>query len=302
MITDRDIQILTLLVRYYLLSRDQIQRLCFSSIASSRSAARKTRERLQNLVTLGLIHRHKFEFYNSAAGRPAPLYYPSRKGCEFLAEHFDDERYLATTVHTPVAQYAMHWLALNETHIALDDAIARQHAVQLDGWINEFDIVNKDESVPEKRFRLYTLLRESPRLVCAPDAAFLLSVAGHCKVFYVEQDRGTSGVRHIAASKTPGYVQMAESRLHRRHFPTTTFDTFTVLVVAPNPRRRDALRHAIKTMPGAELWKFVSATELTPESVLDAPIIHPCDGEPKPLVRVRSDVSLTIANGGEKQP
>ena len=40
-------------------------------------------------------------------------------------------------------------------------------AVTLGGWINEWDIVNKDESVPEKRFRLYALIRESPRLICA---------------------------------------------------------------------------------------------------------------------------------------
>ena len=301
MLTDRDIQILTLLVRYYLLSRDQIQRLCFSSIASTRSAARKTRERLQHLLALGLIHRHNFEFYNPAAGRPAPLYHPSRKGCEFLAEHFGDERYLATTIHTPLAQHAMHWIALSETHITLDAAIGRQQAVQLDGWINEFDVVNKHESAPEKRFRLYTLLRESPRLVCAPDAAFMLSVAGHRKVFYVEQDRGTSGVRHIAASKTPGYAAMAERHHHRRHFPETTFDTFTVLVVAPSPRRRDALRHAIANMPGADLWRFVSATELKPETFIDTPIVYPCDGEPRPLVRVRNDDLSTTTSATEER-
>jgi hypothetical protein len=302
MLTDRDIQILTLLVRYYLLSRDQIQRLCFSSIASSRSAARKTRERIQQLLALGLIQRHNFEFYNPAAGRPAPLYYPTRKGCEFLAEHLGDERYLATTIHTPIAQHALHWIALAETHITLDTAIARQQIVQLDGWINEFDIVNKQESAPEKRFRLYTLLRESQRLVCAPDAAFMLSVAGHRKVFYVEQDRGTSGVRHVAASKTSGYAHMAQARLHRRHFPETTFETFTVLVVTPNPRRRDALRHAIKSMPGADFWRFVSTTDLKPETFLDAPIIYPCDGEPKPLVHVRNDQPSTTNSSTEERP
>jgi hypothetical protein len=55
--------------------------------------------------------------------------------------------------------------------IALDEAISRQTDVKIEGWINEWDIVNKDESVPEKRFRLYTLIRENPRLSCAPDAA-----------------------------------------------------------------------------------------------------------------------------------
>src|SRR6185369_16543392 len=102
---------------------------------------------------------------------------------------------------------------------ALDEAIKSQSAVTLDGWLNEWDICNKDESAPEKKYRLYTLIRESPRLVCAPDAAFLLTVKGHSKVFYVEQDRATSGVYQVASSKSPGYAALAEAGLQRRHFP-----------------------------------------------------------------------------------
>ena len=95
---------------------------------------------------------------------------------------------------------------------------------------HEWDVINPEESSPERRFRLYTLLRESPRLICAPDSAFMLSVGPHRKAFYLEQDRNTSGVRQIAASKTPGYAALAERQLHRQHFPETTLDTFSVRV------------------------------------------------------------------------
>ena len=56
-------------------------------------------------------------------------------------------------------------------------------------------------------------------MVCVPDAAFLLSFKGASKVYYLEQDRATSGAQQIANSKTAGYAAMAENRLHRRHFP-----------------------------------------------------------------------------------
>src|SRR5262249_10419336 len=144
-------------------------------------------------------------------------------------------------------------------------------------------------------FRLYLLLRENPRLVCAPDAAFLLAVAGHRKAFYLEQDRNTSGVRQIAASKTQGYAVMAQQQLHRRHFPESTIPTFSVLMIAPTDRRRDALRKAIFGKPGAELWKFAAVPDLSPEQFLFDPIFFPCEGEPKPLVKASDDASSADA-------
>ena len=131
-------------------------------------------------------------------------------------------------------------------------------------WLNEWDVVNKDESRPEKRFQLYTLLQEHPRLVCVPDGAFLMWFKGASKVFYLEQDRATSGAQQIANSKTAGYAAMAEKLLHRRHFPETTLDEFSVLMVAPSPKRRDSLRHAIRGKPGAGLWRFAARQDLAP--------------------------------------
>jgi hypothetical protein len=174
---------------------------------------------------------------------------------------------------------------VSETHIALNEAIRLQSPVTVNGWLNEWDVCNKDESAPEKRFRLYTLIRESPRLVCAPDAAFLLTVRGHSKVFYLEQDRNTSGVFQIASSKTPGYAAMAEQQLHRRHFPESTLDDFSVLMVAPTPKRRDALRKAIRDKGAAKLWRFAAAGEVQPDKFLHEPIWCPVDGEPTPLIK-----------------
>jgi len=281
MITDRDILILVALVRYYVLNRQQIQRLVFPNDRNGRI----TRRRLQILVDEHLINRQNHLFcYPSAT--PAPVYFPARKGCELLAEHFEDPRYLVTPTAAPIPHHTFHWLAVSETHIALDEAVRRQQEVAIDGWINEWDVVNKDESRPEKRFRLYTLLQDRPRLVCVPDAAFLASFQGARKVFYLEQDRATSGAQQIANSKTAGYAAMAEKKLHRRHFPEATLDQFTVLMVAPSPKRRDSLRQAIRAKPAANLWRFVARQDLVPERLLRDAIYYTCDGDqPRPLLR-----------------
>lgn len=284
MLTERDIQVILALVRYYVLNRGHIQRLCFPEDETGRI----TRRRLQGLVQGAFISRLRAQVHHPFTASPGPVYFPARRGCELLAEHFDDERYLAATTQAPQPHHLLHWLAVSDTHIALDAAIACQKAVVCEQWFNEWDTVNREESAPEKRFRLYLLLRESPRLVAAPDAAFLLSVAGHNKAFYLEQDRNTSGVRQIAASKTQGYTEMAKRGSHRRHFPTATVESFSVLMIAPTDRRRDALRKAIREKPGAELWKFAAAPDLRPDTFLHSPIFYPCAGDPMPLVKTDS--------------
>lgn len=289
MITPRDVDILSALALYYVLNRQQIQRLLFPNDPTGRM----TRRRLQFLVSAGLINRHKLFAFNPLLSAPAPVYYPSRKGAEFLAAHFDDDRFLATCTQQPQANNILHWLAVSDTHITLTEATSLQHEVQLQGFLNEWDTVNKEETRPEKRYRLYTLIREQPRLVCAPDGAFQLATSDgkFRKVFYLEQDRETSGVHQIAASKTLGYAAMAEQNLHHRHFPETNIDPFTVLLITPGKGRRDALRRTIKAKPGADLWRFAVTSDATTENFLFSPIWYPCEGEPTAIVKKQSVVN-----------
>ena len=284
MITERDIAVLGVVARYYVLSRIHVQRLCFPNDNTGRA----TRRRLQVLVHANLLNRAPTPVFNPGGGSGWPVYFPSRRGIELLAEHFDDERFLTIPTRSPQPFHLLHWLAVSDTHITLDHAIAAQKCVRLENWLNEWDTVNPEETEPERRYRLYTLLRESPRLVCVPDAAFLLSIGPHRKVFYLEQDRATTGVRQIAARKTPGYAELATQDMHRRHFPEATVDSFTVLMIAPTARRRDALRKALNGKSGADLWKFAAEGDLTVASFLHEPVFFPCEGDPVPLVESRS--------------
>lgn len=278
----RDIAIFRDLARYRFLDRKQIQGLHFPEDTTGRAC----RRRLLELVGAGFVDRLSLLYAHPATGSPAAVYQLSRKGYEFLADHHDDERFRVMPTESVLPHLLQHWLALSETHIMLDKAIERQSVVQLGGWLNEYDIVNKAEQQPEKRYCLYTLIRENPRLVCAPDAGFVLSAGGHSRVYYVEQDRATSGVQQLASGKTKGYAAMFENGLHKRHFSAATLPAFRVLLITTGKKRRDNIRAAIKTKPGANLWWFASTDDLTPETILTDPVWFVCaDDEPHSIIR-----------------
>jgi hypothetical protein len=79
---------------------------------------------------------------------------------------------------------------------------------------------------------------------------------------------------------------MAEQLLHRRHFQHTTVNSFSVLLITVNPKRRDNLRRAFADKAGKELWRFAAVQDVTPEKLLYEPIFYTCtDDEPKALVK-----------------
>ncbi len=291
--TSRDIEILLALHRYHVLNRRQIQRLFFGL---GKVAARNTRRRLQGLKFAGLITRHTLGPFTEDDGSTSPIYYLTQTGREFLAKTLSDEAYLITNKHVPRSDWLLHWLAISETHIKLDQATSRPgEAIHLERWINEYDLADPRATKPEQKFVLYTLIAEKPdRLSCQPDAGFLLSLADHKRAFFLEQDMGSSWPNQVAASKAPGYAAMAERNLVRTIFPEATSDKFFVLVITTDALRRDALRKAIANKPSADLWKFTVASELKPETFFEGAIFYRCEGGAEPLVRRQSrDESTT---------
>jgi hypothetical protein len=282
MITPRDSAVLASIVHYFTLTRVQISRMHFPDDSDGRT----TRKRLQLLLDAKLINRTHMQVVNPAMGAPAPVYYPSAAGCAFLAQEREDPRYLLTCTSTPTWQNLYHWVQVADVHIMLDHAVARSPGVTVDEWLSEWSIANPEETEPSKRFRLHTLLREHPRLVCVPDAAFLLQKDGHRKVFYLEVDRDTTQPAHrVIARKAEGYAQLALQGRHRRHFPMATVDNFILLMIAPTAKRRDALRHAMTNKNGSVFWKFASLTDLSADRMLTAPVFYPCVGDPLSILK-----------------
>jgi hypothetical protein len=283
---DRDVAILESVFRYYVLTRAQVVRLHFRPGPTRDRIARK---RLQHLAGEKLLNVARLR-YSPDATAATHVYYPSRRGAEFLAARLGDESYLARTCQCPQQYCLFHWIRLTDRHLMLDRAVALQTEACVPCWYSEWDVVNPAESVhrPEKRFRLYTLLQEeSKRLVCAPDAAFLMTAGGHGKVFYVEEDRHTESAERYVNAKVKGYAELHARRGHRRHFPEATADDFTVLMFSPDETRRKALCTAMKGKPGERLWRFCSVAGLTAETLLHEPVFHATQGDPGSLLRTK---------------
>ncbi len=276
----RKLAVIKAVCDYYTLTRALIQMIV--GVANDRVM----RAILDELRRAGLVGKTRMQAVNPAAGNPAPVYFPTRMGAELVAAATRDERYMHVCTKTPDWTHLWHWLGVAEFHIRLDQAVALHPEVVLLGWFGEWDELNPHAATPGERYRLFTFLREKPRLVCAPDAAFAVSIGPHSKSYYLELDRGTSGMQQIAASKTPGYAAMLAGRQHERHFQTTA-ESFTVLHVSPTLGRRDLLRKAVATKEAAALHWFASSTDWTPEKALTEPIFYSTDSdEPRPLIRL----------------
>ena len=279
-ITDADINILDSLAQYYVLTREQIQR--FSS--SLDGSGRAVRRRLMKLKRDKFIKQHRIPVTLPGKNGAAPLYYLTKAGSEILADHFDDGKYIASNIKQPRIDNLNHWYAINETRFVIEQAIALQDEVKLERWINEWETVNKSDDQNEQ-FYLHTKLNVNPPLSCSPDAGFVLSLLGHKKAFYLEQDLGTSSPKQIAARKTKGYAALANRNLHRKHFPETTLDNFKVLFITTTSYRCKTTAEKIRKKQRPDLWLCINQHDLTPESFLHGTITLNHKGEQGSIVK-----------------
>ena len=144
MIPPIELEILKLVAAYYTLTRAQITRLLLPQDRDGRV----TRRHLLNLRSKGLLNRTHMEVSNPDAGMMGPVYYPSRDGCAFLAQECEDDSYLSVCTQTPQWQSLYHWVCVAETHILLDQAVAKLDGVAVARWYGEWDVVNPLEREP----------------------------------------------------------------------------------------------------------------------------------------------------------
>lgn len=281
----RVLEILRCVARYGVLTAAQIRALCFPNIQSDGS---NVRSRLRDMVQQKLLNRTQMQVVQAGSPMSAPVYYSSALGIDTLVCELNDESYRSVSTRAPQWQHLAHYVAISEVHVIADQAVRQQSYATLERWVNEYDIINPQAQKPSEKFSLYTLIREEPRLVCVPDAGFVIGVPREGKIFrkafYLELERATSPTQRVAAEKSPGYFAMQQGLLHKKHFPDA-MDQFTVLVTAPDARWRDALRKSFASKEGAALYRFAATPELTPESFLFGNVWYPCTGDAVPLVK-----------------
>lgn len=299
---ERDIAALLTFARGFILSACQVRRVCYPDD----STGRITRRRLTKMVHEGLVFRRRLAVVNPTDGSATPIYHLTKAGREFLASHFDDPHFLHLPIEPSQPQHLQHYVAVAETRLLLDAAIAQQTDAKLLRWCHEDELLNPGEPDATKRRRLFTELSSSPKLVCVPDAAFVLEFEGQRAVCYLEQDRDSFFHDRVAARKSPGYAGLFLQQLHKHHFPETTLDHFFVVVITPTAKRSNQLRTAFaaknKDTPSERIYRFASFDELTPENFLFEPMFRCCHHEDRvPLVK-RSGESPAATHPSQAAP
>lgn len=285
-LTPRALQVLRFLRRFKFVDRALVQR-CFFPKDRDGSV---TREFLRKLVAAGFARKLRAEVADPLTTSTAPVYVPTESGCCVLATHAGDMGLLLDCAPNTRAWVNLrHWVCLSALVVTLEEALAAQSYVSCPRVLFEHDVVNPEAIDPQDRFKLYTEISKGGtdaerRLVCVPDAALELRVGSFGRAYYVEVERGLDTPSRVAASKTPGYQGLFESRLFQRHFPSVT--DFRVLAVCPSAGWRDALRREVaKRKKGAERWLFASRQDLTARAFLHEPVVFGCEGEGRPLVK-----------------
>lgn len=290
-LADIHFKMLWALAYYYTLSREQLQQLCQNPGVDP--TGRAMRKHIAKLLHAGLISECQGEVVFRKKGAPVKIYHLRRHGAETLAAHMNDERWLACCTDTPNWQKLKHWKKIADLRIAFDLAVERQSdGVEMTDWLTEWQVANPYEKEPHLRYSLYTVLQDSPRVVCNPDASCVVTYRDRKKGLYFEIDRETSGVAQIAASKH-SYGRMYAMGMHTRHFPGVKPETpFSVIHVSEGVGRRDLVCGAVaaRQKEVARLWKFAAFAELTAETALFEPILRDAEGSALPLIqRVKAE-------------
>ena len=280
-LTFLDMTILKTICQYYVLTREQIQKIC----SPEHSSGRGTRKRLSRLCVGGYINKHRVPVVLPDNRGAAPVYQPTKKGADLVAAYFDDPSFYATNTKHPRADRVAHWVAINNERMKIEAAIELLPQIQLAKWVTEWETINK-EAEKKERYCLHTQISKSPPLSCSPDAAFLIEYQGENMVYYLEKDLGTSSPKQIAVRKSKGYAALAKHELHRKHFPETTRSDFRVLFVTTGEKRALATQKQMNEKAGKELWLMISDKRATANNYFTGEIALDYKGNLGPLLRL----------------
>jgi hypothetical protein len=270
-VTDRDLEFLKMLATAYLMTPASILANGLYAMKTEADSKRKRRQRTAALATARFINRYPKK--HEADRRPA--FYLAKKGTEELARRLGQPALLAkpTKLQCGAAQIN-HSVAVGQFLLNLPVAFQHRTDLELLRAYHEFEPINP-LAEPDQQIRLYSLLREEPRLDCRPDAAFLIQRALDRVPYYLEYETGFNGFKE-AARKAIYYRELASQRRHLVHFPEATSGRFLVLMICPKDRFRDQVASTIASHDpdGHQFWRLVSLADATPERLLTQPVIR----------------------------
>jgi hypothetical protein len=273
-LTARDVQILTAVYEYRVLTRFHIERLLFPPGASSRC-----------ILRLRLLHEHGYlerqeQSSTPSEGRKPYLYLLTEQTARLLADALGGEREQIAwkpSDNTLSQLFLGHLLAGQDVHVAVAVS-ARRHGFALARWINEAALRSahaKDVvSVQGPKGGLQ-------KVPVVPDGSFTLRVDDRRAWFFIEIDRGTvtadalDFTRRDWEKKIRAYQAWHASGLFRARYEVPNF---RVLTITTGERRLSRLRQVTEEANGRRRYWFSTFDRIRGGDILTDPIWNVASG------------------------
>lgn len=257
-LTERDVEILKMVLAYRVVTRFHVARLLFPPGAASRA-----------ILRLGLLARHGFLERQEQASKPsegrAPyLYLMTEKSVRHLAELFDCER-SAIPWH-PADNHLKqlfldHQLRIQDARVAIAVS-ARQHGFALLQWLDEGQLRSAHAT---DRVAVRGPKGGVQKITVVPDFYVKFRTATHIGNLFGEIDRGTTTadaadfLRRDWEKKIRGYQQFLATGLFQARYAAPSFRVVTITTSETRLRR---LQQVTEQASGRSRYWFTTADRI----------------------------------------
>jgi Replication-relaxation len=211
--------------------------------------------------------------------------------------------------------FLRHTLMTNSVRIAFELGLRDHEHVSLKQSIAEFHIADKTAKEPWKKFSLWERVQvdvagRKRQLSVRPDCALLLypnAQGPNCLgAFLVEADRNTESIAGKLHEKLLGWRGYYDKNICDKQLAARVMRVLFVLENGNTKRRIEKIRQHIEAMvaglgntepqedgndPGSFAWcfRFADASDLEPETIIDAPVWQDWTGAARPLFDPRKN-------------
>ena len=274
-ITPRDVEILTAVYEYRVLTAPQIDQLFFTPATQDTPATPSSRcqRRLMLLYHHGFLERRE-QLVTLTEGAKPLMYVLDTKGVALLADMWDvDEHELDWHPRdkTVSPQFLAHHLAINTVRIAVTLA-ARAHGFTIEKWFDE-RLLRREHMVDTVTITGERGRKEKAAVV--PDSYFLLSTGTHRYHLFLEVDMATvTGDSPVVGRrdwrrKIAAYLAYYNSGKYAERYQSTGL---RVLTVTTSEQRLLNLKQITERVGGKARFWFTTLAQATPAAILTVPI------------------------------
>lgn len=253
-LTKRDLAVIKAVYEYRILTTQQLKTLFFPSLHQAYA-------RLAALYHHGFLARQFTGVHADKMNTPI-LYTLDRRGAELLRAELGLEVQWSREITRVGRPFLEHTRAINSVRVAVTVACGAPH-YQLLAWHGESEL-----KADYERVSVRTPSGRTSLVPVVPDSYFRLQTPRGVAHFFLELDRGTMTTQRFR-TKVMAYQAYYQSGAFQRRYQARGL---RILTVTTSQARAVNLKRATEAAGGAQRFWFALLEQITPHTVLTAPI------------------------------